>query len=273
VRRTLNIPQIITALAAFLAILWTLVQIVAYAREKDPRNIKIALLLTILIVIAAFLYPTLKKKLPVELGVVTPHITGGPAASTTATSTVEPLRSGSPVAVSTPVQIPPALPTTPYSSPSPVTPSEASAAPVSQVSSSPTPQEGKRGELKSSFITSIRRNMLGGVSAVGARCTFAETGGEDVEIISYTLIVHYLESPGDSENKAVTRSFERTLKDRITVSGGSTVEKKLEFDSEIGDLIIKSKKSGPVGWIKISWSARDRVGNSLSSESVANKPE
>jgi hypothetical protein len=157
---------------------------------------------------------------------------------------------------------------TPESSPALVQPPSAS-----PVTAPGTPADVKKGELRSSFITDIKRTMLGGVGGVGARCTFAETGGTDTEIIAYSLTVHYLDMPGESEDKAVTRSFERTLRERIAVPGGSTVEKNIEFDSEIGDLVLKSKKSGKIGWIRITWSGKDKAGNTVSSESVANKPE
>jgi len=58
----MNYMQIITAVAALLAGLWTLTQLVAYVREKDPKNLNIALVLLIVIVSLIIAYPHLKER-------------------------------------------------------------------------------------------------------------------------------------------------------------------------------------------------------------------
>jgi uncharacterized protein with PQ loop repeat len=270
----LNMVQIVTALAAILAILWTMVQIVAYAREKNPKDIKIAIFLVILIGILLMLYPHLKRTIPGYLPGRGEGRSRTPSSGPTSYPTVIVVTTtpGAPSTPASPVESPHAGdPTGPSSPP---TPTESITIPrASESPAAPSTEPVSKGELKSSFFINIKRNVLGGIGDIAAHCTFAEVGGSDCEIIAYRIAIHYLEEPADSSDKALTRSFDRTLKERIEVKSGSTVERDVNFDSEIGDLVLKSKKSGKSGWIRIVWEGKDTRGNPLSSESTANRPE
>lgn len=275
----MNYMQIITAVAALLAGLWTLTQLVAYVREKDPKNLKIALFLLIIIVGLIIAYPHLQERVvPLALG--TAHI------PTDATHDSPPLQL-SPTVSPTDT---PAFPRLPTATGEIVTPSAQS--PSIQVSSVPSPDitggsavstppppsstpaliGTKRGEVKSSFVIDIRRNVLGGINDIVAQCTFAEVGDSDVELVSYAISIHYLESPEDPVEKAMTRSFDRTLKDRIAVKANTTVQKEITLDRETGDLVLKSRKSKSIGWITINWMGKDGTGNEITSRSTSNRP-
>ncbi|MHC9539531.1 MAG: hypothetical protein AB9903_08425 [Vulcanimicrobiota bacterium] len=287
----MNYMQIITAVAALLAGLWTLTQLVAYVREKDPKNLNIALVLLIVIVGLIIAYPHLKERVvPMAVRTVTGQ-TGATGSSPPSQSYPSVNPTGLTSSVNAPAlsgeEMPPsALPpsVTPPSFPQPAdqtssaqasTPSQGISG-VSGVSSPPplpsTPAAA-RGEVKSSFLIDIRRNMLGGINDIVAKCTFAEVGNSDVEMVSYAVSVHYLESPDDPVEKAVTRSFDRTLKDRIAIKANTTVQKELTLDREIGDLVIKSRKSRSIGWITITWIGKDSAGNEISSRSTSNRPD
>ncbi|MGV8119138.1 MAG: hypothetical protein AB2L14_05165 [Candidatus Xenobiia bacterium LiM19] len=285
----MNYMQIITAVAALLAGLWTLTQLVAYVREKDPKNLNIALVLLIVIVGLIIAYPHLKERVvPMALKTVS-----GQTGVTRASPPLQDQPSENPTGLSSSVNVPAvgeatapsALPPSiqqPSDQPSSAQPSSAPSQGVpagSEISSSPplppapTSAGTGRGDVKSSFLIDIRRNMLGGINDIIAKCTFAEVGNSDVEMISYAVSVHYLESPDDPVEKAVTRSFDRTLKDRIAVKANTTVQKELTLDREIGDLVIKSRKSRSIGWITIAWIGKDSAGNEISSRSTSNRPD
>lgn len=286
----MNYMQIITAIAALLAGLWTLTQLVAYVREKDPKNLNIAMILLIVIAGLIIAYPHLKERVIPEA-----MRTTGIKASIPLSST--PLQNCSPVnptGLSSSDNAPAAsgeavthadLPPSAYRSfdrMSSTQPSSASSQSDSGGGEDPSPHAAAlntaaagstRGEVKSSFLINIRRNLLGGINDIVARCTFAEIGNSDVEIVSYEVSVHYLESPDDPVQNAVTRSFDRTLKDRIIIKANATVEKDIVLDREIGDLVLKSRKSASIGWITISWIGKDSAGNELSSRSTSNRPD
>lgn len=273
----MNLVQIVTVIAAFLAGLWTLIQIVAYSREKDPRNLKIAIVLFLLIISFVIAYPFLKQKVSPAFEPIS-YITYPHSYSSTGAEPVpvDTRPSPTPSIFSSPALTldnasPTAALTSPTTEPAP-SPTEVYTEALIQPPS-PTPKISGQGEIKSSFIVDVKRNILGGVGDITARCTFAETGGKDVEIISYVVTVNYLDSPQDSEDKAITRSFERILANRITLKANTTSETELRFDKEIGDLALKSKKSGKVGWIKIEWIGRDEVGNTMVDSSISNRPE
>jgi uncharacterized protein with PQ loop repeat len=273
----LNTVQIVTAIAAFLAILWTLVQIVAYAREKNPKDIKIALILIVIIGLLLLLYPHLKGRIQRHIPGFGPTATRNPYHHPLANPSImvsSPV-SGSFTPSVTPTGSPDARPSTePSGGPVSPGPGESTAAPLPCGSITESPGEpAPKGELKSSFFIDIKRNVIGGIGDISAHCTFAEVGGVNSEIVAYKIIINYLEAPSDSSDKSVARSFERALKDRIQVHAGTTVEKVIDFDNEIGDLVLKSKKSGKSGWIRVLWEGKDERGNALSSESTANRPE
>jgi len=200
----------ITIIVGLLAALWTLIQIIAFVREKDPSHLKIALVLLLVLIGGVFALRHLGPK----------HI-----------SLFSRAGSPKPVPASTPL---------------------------------PTPVPQKRGEVKTSFVIDIRRNLLGGLNDIGAICTFAETGGVEVEAVAYTITIRYLDSPSDSPEAALTRTFERTLPERITIPADQTVEKRIVFDREIGDLVQKYDKSGNTGAITINWMMKDEKGNPVS---------
>jgi hypothetical protein len=274
----MNYMQIFTAIAALLAGLWTLTQLVAYVREKDPKNLKIAVVLLIVITAMILAYPHLKERVvPLALETVKGSHgagqTGRPVQASPAPSrtdnqgyVIAPTATGEVVTPSVQQSSVPSQDITgggAVSTP-PVSPPPTSA---------PVASGAAKGELKSSFVIDIRRNVLGGINDIVARCTFAEVGNSDVEIFSYTITVHYLDSPEDPADKALTRSFERTLKDRIAVKADTTVQKDIALDRETGDVVLKSRKSKSVGWITISWTGRDGAGNEISSQSTSNRPD
>lgn len=291
----MNYMQIITAVAALLAGLWTLTQLVAYVREKDPKNLNIALVLLIVIVGLIIAYPHLKERV-VPMAVRT---VSGQTVATGASPPSQSYPSVNPAGLSSsvnapalsgesipPSALPPSIPPPDdQTSSAQASSAQASSAPSqgipggSEVSSppplpsSPAAAGAARGDVKSSFLIDIRRNMLGGINDIVAKCTFAEVGNSDVEMVSYAVSVHYLEAPDDPVEKAVTRSFDRTLKDRIAVKANTTVQKELTLDREIGDLVIKSRKSRSIGWITITWIGKDSAGNEISSRSTSNRPD
>jgi len=276
----MNYMQIFTAIAALLAGLWTLTQLVAYVREKDPKNLKIAVVLLIIITAMILAYPHLKERVvPLALETVKGSHgagqTGRPVQISPSSSRTDdqgyvkaPTATGEVVTPSSQQSSAPSPDITGggiVSSPPPPPPQTQPSSPVSSGEA--------KGELKSSFVIDIRRNVLGGINDIVARCTFAEVGNSDVELVSYTITVHYLDSPEDPAEKALTRSFERTLKDRIAVKADTTVQKDIVLDRETGDVVLKSRKSKSVGWITIHWTGRDGSGNEISSQSTSNRPD
>lgn len=209
--------EMITIVVALLAGLWTLVQIVAFVREKDPRNLKIALFLMIVLLAALFAFRALRPRLS--------GLSGKPAATTPATR---------------------------------------------PASATPTPAALPTAQVKSSFVVDIRRNLLGGIKDIGARCTFAELGGVEVEAVSYLAEVRYQDPPSQGEMK--TFQVERTLKDRIRVPAGKSIETEISFDKEIGDLILKSREPGREGRVSLTWTLKDANGAILTSEAQAKAP-
>ncbi|MDQ7822355.1 MAG: hypothetical protein RDV48_06130 [Candidatus Eremiobacteraeota bacterium] len=264
----MSITEIVTVLAGALAIFWTLVQIIAHARGQDSRNLKIAVLLVVaLAVFFAFLQvikPRIPDSLRVKLPAMTPQVPHTVIIMTTAAAPPNP---SPPPTASSPVITPEAQPQpAPTASPAPEETPPAAPQPSESMEASPS-----KTMMKSSFIIDISRNMLGGIGGISAQCTFAELGGRDVEIVSYFITIAYQDDSASSGGASNVRNLERALKERILVPANKTVEKKVSFDSEIGDLLLKSKKSGAQGSVSIVWTGRDQDGNLITSETAPSR--
>lgn len=203
----MKLSEIITLIAGIIALFWTIVQIVAHARDKDSKNLKIALPIFLLILaVVGYLFISQTKTIPI------PTITDSPKTiQTTPEKKIEPQKTGS---------------------------------------------------LNSSFVIKIDRNMVGGVSDIKMDCIFSETGGLDIEIVSYKTEIEW-----QSKNKVLTKNFDKTLAERIQIPGNSSIEQELNIDSDMGDILLKARHDRLNGKINIIWNGIDSNGNKISAVS------
>ena len=198
--------EIITLFAGLIALFWTIVQIVAHARDKDSKNLKIAFPIFLLVLaIGGYLFFSQKKM----------------------------------------IEKPP-----PTSVDTPQTPLETKK------------EEIKTGSFTSSFVVKIGRNMVGGVSDIKMGCIFSETGGFDIEVISYKTEIEW-----HGKNELLSKNFDKTFAERIKIPANSSLEKEINVDNDMGDILLKARHDRLSGKIKIIWTAVDSNNNKITSES------
>lgn len=242
--------EILTIAGACLALFWTIVQIVAHARGQDFKNIKIALLIFTVLMIgggAAYYHlstavsPAAAKPKPAE---VTEESAGPPPSENAPRIPEDPSDAASPE------------PTDPGKD----DPGEAERPPAAE-------NAADTESLTVSAQPDIAKNVLGGISKVGIRCSLDNRYEEKISVISYDVWIRWT----DGEENFSSR-WENQPEKIIVLGPFSRKEEMIYPGKEIGDAILRARKAQS-GVLEILWTAVDGRGKTFHARSVSDISE